>query len=347
MITELCTMIASFNSCFSRDRAFGWFAVCLFGMMIRLDHHGITAFVRWLKLDPKWYQALLHFFEASSWDLSLLMRLWQRLILKQIPLFYINDMALMLLDGIKLSKEGLKMPGNKKLRQCSENAGKAPYTFGHHFGILGFLVGNLYHHCCIPVAAQIQEGVQAIHRFQGKEAPRVQGKEKYSVITLGLQQAQVAALNLGKPTMLIADAYYAVGTSFIMAAECLNHQGERLLHVLTRAKKNIVAYEPAAPKEGRGRPAVYGKKVKLANLFNQKKKEFTSLAMRLYGKKSQLSYYCIDLIWKPAKQKVRFVLVQMNGNEFILICSNLDWAPEDIILSLQFPLQDRGELQST
>jgi len=84
---------------------------------------------------------------------------------------------------------------------------------------------------------------------------------------------------------------YAVGTSFIMAAECLSEQGQRLLHVLTRAKKNIVACEPAAPKEGRGRPAVYGKKIKLASLFTQKKQEFTSSWMRLYGKKSRLSYY--------------------------------------------------------
>ncbi len=336
MIPELCAIIASFNSCFRRDRAFSWFAVCLFGMMVRLDHHGVTAFVRWLKLDPKWYNALLHFFEASSWNLSLLMRSWQHLIVKQIPLFQINGMAVMLLDGIKLSKEGLKMPGNKKLRQSSDNANKAPYTFGHHFGILGFLVGNLNHHCCIPVTAQIQEGVQAIHRFQGKKAPRVRGKEKHSIITLGLQQAQIAAQNLGKPSMLIADAYYAVGTSFIMAAECLSDKEERLLHVLTRAKKNIVAYEPAAPKAGRGRPAVYGKKIKLANLFSQKKQEFTSSCMRLYGKKTQISYYCVDLIWKPAKQKVRFVLVKMNGNEFILLCSNLDWAPEDIIQAYSF-----------
>ena len=336
MITELCAMIASFNYCFSRDRTFGWFAVCLFGMMVRLDHHGVTAFVRWLKLDPKWYHALLHFFEASSWDLSLFMRCWQRFVPAQTPLFHMNGMAMMILDGIKLSKEGLKMPGNKKLRQSSENAGKAPYTFGHHFGILGFLAGNPNHHFCIPVTAQLQEGVQAIHRFQGKKAPRVRGKEKYSVITLGLQQAQEAALNLGKPSMLIADAYYAVGTSFIMAAECLSNQGQRLLHVITRAKKNIVAYEPAAPRDGRGRPPIYGKKVKLASLFARKKQEFTSSVMRLYGKQTQISYYCLDLIWKPAKEKIRFVLVKMNGKEFILLCSNLDWTPEDIIRAYSF-----------
>ena len=113
MITELCAMTATFVSCFSRDRAFGWFVVCLFGMMIRLDHHGVTAFVRWLKLDPKWYNGLLNFFHASSWNLALLMRCWQRFIPSRLPLLQFNGTAMMVLDGIKLTKEGLKMPGNK------------------------------------------------------------------------------------------------------------------------------------------------------------------------------------------------------------------------------------------
>ncbi|MBT9143974.1 MAG: hypothetical protein DDT29_02388 [Dehalococcoidia bacterium] len=98
MTAELCTLIFAFASSFSRDRAFHWFAVCLFGMMVRLDHCGVTAFVRWLKLDPKWYNGLLHFFQASSWDLSLLMRCWQRFIPGQIPLFRFNGAAMMVLD---------------------------------------------------------------------------------------------------------------------------------------------------------------------------------------------------------------------------------------------------------
>lgn len=84
---------------------------------------------------------------------------------------------------------------------------------------------------------------------------------------------------------------------------------KRLLHVLTRAKKNIVAYEPAAPKGDRGRPSVCGKKIILASLFAQEKKAFVPTVLRLYGKKTPVSYCCLDLIWKPAKEKIRFVLV--------------------------------------
>jgi len=44
-------------------------------------------------------------------------------------------------DGIKISKEAEKMPAVKRLHQESDNSGKAPYIYGHHFGALGILAG--------------------------------------------------------------------------------------------------------------------------------------------------------------------------------------------------------------
>jgi hypothetical protein len=73
------------------------------------------------KLEPGWYCCFLNFFQASSWDLSVLLLHWVRFLQKQIPLFSLNGSVLMVLDGIKISKEGLGMPGNKKLHQSSEN----------------------------------------------------------------------------------------------------------------------------------------------------------------------------------------------------------------------------------
>ncbi|RJX28539.1 MAG: hypothetical protein C4554_02255 [Dethiobacter sp.] len=62
-------MISSFAFCFSRVAAFHWFVISLLGIMVRLDQDGVTAFVRWLKPDPKCYTSILKFFQASSWNL--------------------------------------------------------------------------------------------------------------------------------------------------------------------------------------------------------------------------------------------------------------------------------------
>ncbi len=58
-------------------------------------------------------------FFSASFDLASLMHCWQRLIVKQAELVKIKNMAVIFLDGIKLSKEGLKLPGNKWLYQSS------------------------------------------------------------------------------------------------------------------------------------------------------------------------------------------------------------------------------------
>ena len=78
------------------------------------------------------------------------------------------------------------------------------------------------------------------------------------------------------------------------------------------------------------------KNVRLADLFVHKEQQFIPAGLRLYEKRTKASYYCLDLIWKPLKDKIRLVLVKMNGEEFILLCSHLHWAPQDIIRAYSF-----------
>jgi len=55
-----------------------------------------------------------------------------------------------------------------------------------------------------------------------------------------------------------------------MAGKCVEHCGQRLLHVITRAKDNTVGYTgppPETGKRGQGKPPVWGKKVKLWKQF--------------------------------------------------------------------------------
>ena len=69
MINEISRILEQFRPCFSRRAAFEWFVIVIFGFMIRLDHYGVSSFVRWLCIDPQLYTSLLWFFRASSWEL--------------------------------------------------------------------------------------------------------------------------------------------------------------------------------------------------------------------------------------------------------------------------------------
>lgn len=58
--------------------------------------------------------------------------------------------------------------------------------------------------------------------------------------------------------------------------------------------------------------------------------------MNIYGQSKTLSFLCLDLLWKPIKGKMRFVLVMDGTERFILMCSNLNLDPLDIIKAYSY-----------
>jgi len=303
--------------------------------MVRLDHHGVTSMVRWLRLDASYYQALLAFFRADSWKLSVILQKWQEIVLSQSPPVMIDDRLVMIGDGIKIGKEAEKMPGVKKLFQESDNSNKSPFIYGHHFGVLGLLAGVLHKKIfCIPLSAELHEGAQALREMQNKPVPVVNGSEKISITTLMAALAVKHIIGMGRETILVLDAYFAVGPVFLLLKEATDSAGQRIAHVITRAKSNVVAYKDPPPKtRRRGAPKKYGPKVKLYELFANSRDQFKEVTIDIYNKRRTIQLLTQDLIWKPIKEKVRFVLV-IDGEEcFILMCSDLLLSPENIIMA--------------
>ena len=142
---------------------------------------------------------------------------------------------------------------------------------------------------------------------------------------------------VGKNCIIVLDAYFAVGPVFSILRQILDSQGQRLIHVVTRAKSNVVAYEDPPPKTGRpGRPRKYGAKLCLMDLFESMAEQFEQTTIALYGKCKQVSFLCLDLVWKPIGEKVRFVLVLDGSERFILMCSDLELLPYDIIRAYSY-----------
>ena len=52
MIPSIASILDDLRPCFSRQAAFEWFVIIIFGLIIRCDHLGITSIVRWLFLSP-------------------------------------------------------------------------------------------------------------------------------------------------------------------------------------------------------------------------------------------------------------------------------------------------------
>ncbi len=142
---------------------------------------------------------------------------------------------------------------------------------------------------------------------------------------------------VGKRCIIVLDAYFAVGPVFLILQQTLDGRGERLIHMVTRAKKNVVAYHDPPPKTGRpGRPREYGSKLRLMDLFETMPGRFEQTTIELYGHCKEVSFLCLDMIWKPIGEKIRFVLVRDGSEQFILMCSDLQLLAPEIIRAYSY-----------
>lgn len=144
-------------------------------------------------------------------------------------------------------------------------------------------------------------------------------------------------LSLKKQCLIVLDAYFAVGPVFLILKEILDTHGTSLVHVVTRAKDNVVGFQPPLPKTShRGAPRKYGQKVKLMSLFDSQREQFQELTIDLYGQGKTQAFLCVGLFWKPIQDRVRFVLVEDGNNRFILLCSDLTLSAENIIKAYSY-----------
>jgi hypothetical protein len=269
-----------------------WFTVCAAGFSVRTDKLGVTSIVRALGLDGKYYDNLLDNLHSTGVKLDALSATWAKAVLRVFPgLVRVNGRLVLVGDGIKVGKQGRKMPGVKSLHQASESNTKAEYIMGHSFQAVSILARAAQSIFAVPLAARIHEGVVETNRDRRTLMDKM--------------VALLAIVGIEEPHYFVADAYYACRKM----ARGLLAQGN---HLVVRAKSNAVAWMPHVHnggRRGRGRPRIYGEKVKLRSLFRENlvTEEAPS---PVYGEKHVTIRYAVhDLLWRPLGVMVRFVIV--------------------------------------
>ena len=322
MWKELERFLLFMRPAFSRQATCGWFVMVFIGFLLRTDTFGVSSIIRALMLAPESYTGLLHFFHSTAWSVEGIMALWWQWLRRKNVAYRIGDRTVLLGDHTKTPKDGRKMPAVTTLHQDSETAGKPSFFRGHHWGCIGMLVQAGGKYFAMPLWATIQEGLTL---FKNAGDRKILPKTTQIV-----EMAQRAAWAMGTPAYLVLDAYFAVGPVFLAAARELNGM-RNFIHILTRAKKNVVAYRdpPKKKKHQRGRPREYGQKLKLNRLFDSKAKCYTfqKAHANIYGKNENIRYLILDLLWKPVKSKLRFILAQTSRGRIILMTSDLNLDP--------------------
>lgn len=295
---------APLRAAFPRTRTYLWFLTALAGFCVRGDLLGVTSFVRGLGLQAKCYDRLLDMFHCAGLDFKILRKLWVQTVLKfaGCMAWRVNGRLVAVGDGVKNPKSGRKMPGVKRLHQESESNTKPEYIFGHSLQAISLLLNFHGQAFAIPLGVEIHEGVVFSNRCRKTLLDRM--------------LEMLGALGLGQPVYLALDAYYG---SRKMILGLLAAGG----HLVTRMKGNAVAYRrPGKTHNRRGRPRIYGEKVRLAELF-AKEDGWRTETMDLYGKPEKLECLALRLLWRPAGREVLFVLVRMaDGRKCVLMCSD-------------------------
>lgn len=325
MLEYIDKTLNCFKSCFSRNSAFEWFVIIIIGLMIRSDKLGTTSIIRDLTLNPNLYETMNHFFRASSWVLDAVKLKWFETVKTSAPLYKEDGYTILIGDGVKQAKEGRYMPGVKKLFQESENSSKPEYIFGHMFGGIGVLAGNVSKWFCIPLSINLQDGIQTILSWGNRDE-----KSKSHVIQM-IETGYEAAMTFEK-CILLLDRYFLSVPALEQLEQC-NSSKNAVMHIVTKAKKSCIAFEkPPEKKPGRGRPAKKGETVKLKELFTSKSAEFLDTTVLLYGEEESIRYYCINLLWgQKLYKELRFVLVEYMGLQSILVSTDLQLDPVAII----------------
>jgi hypothetical protein len=326
-------ILTSFIHCFKSDSSFHWFVIAIIGIIVRGDDHGVTSIVRGLQLNPSHYESLVRFFHTITDELRKdIVKTWIKIVLKTNLVHRVNGMPILIGDGIKTGKESHRMPAVKWMHQESGDTSKREHMQGLMFGSLGILIGKgisktKAKYFSLPVSMTIQDGCKEILGWM---------KNQYAAdshVTRLVKEACEVAKYIGGQVLVCMDRYFLSTNALISLNEAAKKTGSTLVTLITRAKDNAVAYEDPTARNPhkRGRPAKKGKKVALFDLFANMG-AFTEAEVSIYGKKRQVKYLCRDLLWgRGILQKLRFVLVYMDGVKGIFVSTSFSLEPVTII----------------
>lgn len=217
-------------------------------------------------------------------------------------------------DGIKVGKEGRKMPGVKRLHQESTDVRKPEWIRGHYFSALALLLGTGAAVFAVPIVFKLHDGIDA-------------ADAESQALTLVDKMAAMCVTYMSQGSYVLLDAYYA-------SAKVLQPFRGQGLHLISRGRISTVAhaaFSPCSGKRGRGRPRKWGSAIRLQDLFAAPEACLKAVVW-LYGQQTTVYYQCFELFWDSPDATVLFVLTQLpNGKRIILLSSDVTLPGDQVI----------------
>jgi len=307
-------ILLQFRPVFSREAPFEWFVLLFWGIVLSTQPPAVTSYLNALGLGEGYYHQALHWFQSSAFNVDRLCTAWGEWLSQHCYGERLQGELLYVGDGIKVAKEGRRMPGVKGLHQESSDVSKPEWIRGHYFSALGLLLGTGAALFAVPIAFKLHDGIEA-------------SDAESQALTLVDKMANLCIRHMPAGSYVVLDAYYA-------CAKVLQPFRQHGLHLISRVRISTVAraaFSPLPGKQGRGRPRKWGSEVPLKPLFESL--EACQIAVVwLYGQQTTVSYQCFKLFWDSPEAEVLFVLTQLpNGKQMILLSSDVTLSANQVI----------------
>jgi len=320
MLSYLYDSVSGFRKVFSRQRTWLIFVMVILGFLGSSEMIGVSSLCRFWLMENQGYHVMLHFFRSTAWDLNALLEHWALWIVSQQHSILSQNRLVTLGDHTYVPKEGRRMPGVVTLRQDSETQSKPSYFKGQCWGALALAIGSFSNPFALPLNLRLHQGFAHL------------AQDEKSFLTMGEQMVMMAikfSLQTNHGIVLVLDAYFSVGTVFRLAqATYLMSIKSPAVEIITKAKKNYVAYFQADPAQypGIGRPSEYGEQIHLMEVFDHLYL-FQEVSARIYGRMEKISLLHLNLMWKPTHGLICFVFAKTSRGPIVLMCSNLEQDP--------------------
>jgi hypothetical protein len=151
-----------------------------------------------------------------------------------------------------------------------------------------------------------------------RPAKGINGKAA-TIVTRMANLVLKSASKTGQLCYVVLDAFFSTGPMFQILRTAVNEDAQQLVHIITRAKKNYVGF---LDREFSTKKYDDDDKFTLMDWFDFPE-FFTTAKLSTYGKSRTIEYLCLDLLWRPIDDFVRFVCIKDGDGKYVLMCSDL------------------------
>jgi hypothetical protein len=303
-------IMVEFRPVFRREVTFEWFVLLLWGILLNKQPPAVTSYLNALGLGEGYYHQALHWFKSRAFSVDALCNCWGEVLKKNMNLHRLKGQRVYVGDGIKVGKEGRKMPGVKRLHQESEDVSKPEWIRGQYFSALGLLLSSDKALFASLMVLKVHDGI-----------------EEEAEVTLVEKMALLCVKYMEQGSYVLLDAYYA-------SVKVLNPFREQGIHLISRVRSTTVAHAAFSRlpgKHGPGRHRKWGSNIKLRELFAPIEM-CNQASVWLYGQPMKVYYQCFEFFWDSPDEPVLFVLTQLpSGKQIILLSSDLSLTGAEVI----------------